>query len=101
MRARRGLPAALVLALLAVACRGAAVPGASGAPALGYTPGPGAVAAPVVRVVDGDTIVVRLDGREQRVRYIGVNTPESVDPRREVQFFGKVVVESNSLLVID
>lgn len=40
----------------------------------------------VVRVVDGDTIV--LDGQE-RVRLIGVNTPESVDPRRPVQFFGR------------
>ena len=40
----------------------------------------------VVRVVDGDTLV--LDGNE-RVRLIGVNTPESVDPRRPVEYFGK------------
>lgn len=40
----------------------------------------------VVRVVDGDTLV--LDGGE-RVRLIGVDTPESVDPRRPVQHFGK------------
>jgi micrococcal nuclease len=53
----------------------------------------------VVRVVDGDTIIVRLDGREQRVRYIGVNTPESVDPRREVQCFGKEAAERNRALV--
>lgn len=33
--------------------------------------------AQVVRVVDGDTIVVRLDGREERVRYIGIDTPET------------------------
>ncbi len=35
----------------------------------------------VVRVVDGDTIIVRIDGRDERVRYIGVNAPElaSVD----------------------
>ncbi len=39
-----------------------------------------------VRVVDGDTIV--LDGGE-RVRLIGVDTPETVDPRRPVQRFGK------------
>jgi micrococcal nuclease len=32
--------------------------------------------AQVVRVVDGDTIVVRLNGREERVRYIGIDTPE-------------------------
>jgi micrococcal nuclease len=71
----------------------------SGAPAPGYTPGPGAVAAPVVRVVDGDTIVVRLDGREQRVRYIGINTPESVDPRRAVQCFGREGAARNGELV--
>lgn len=40
----------------------------------------------VARVVDGDTLV--LDGNE-RVRLIGVDTPESVDPRRPVEYFGK------------
>jgi micrococcal nuclease len=30
----------------------------------------------LVRVVDGDTIRVIVDGREQRVRYIGIDTPE-------------------------
>ena len=39
-----------------------------------------------VRVIDGDTI--ELEGGE-RVRLIGVNTPESVDPRRPVERFGK------------
>ena len=34
--------------------------------------------ATVVRVVDGDTIIVKLNGTETRVRLIGVNTPESV-----------------------
>ena len=43
----------------------------------------------VVRVVDGDTIIVRIDRREERVRLIGINTPESVDPRRTVECFGK------------
>ena len=40
----------------------------------------------VERVVDGDTIIV---GGVGRVRLIGVDTPESVDPRRPVEFFGK------------
>ena len=40
----------------------------------------------VTRVVDGDTLIVQGVGR---VRLIGVNTPETVDPRRPVQFFGK------------
>src|SRR5690349_2717705 len=43
----------------------------------------------VVRVIDGDTIDVRLgDGRTERVRYIGVDTPETVDPRTVVECFG-------------
>jgi micrococcal nuclease len=40
----------------------------------------------VERVVDGDTLV--LDGGE-RVRLIGVDTPESVDPHRPVERFSK------------
>ncbi|MBI1815721.1 MAG: thermonuclease family protein [Deltaproteobacteria bacterium] len=40
----------------------------------------------VTRVVDGDTLV--LDGNE-KVRLIGVDTPETVHPRKPVQFFGK------------
>lgn len=45
-----------------------------------------AVKAKVKRVVDGDTFVVE-DGT--RVRLLGINAPESVDPRRTVQKFGK------------
>lgn len=36
--------------------------------------------ATVIRVIDGDTIVVNLDGKEETVRLIGVDTPESVHP---------------------
>ena len=57
------------------------------------------MAAPVVRVVDGDTIIVRLGGRQQRLRYTGINTPESVDPRRAVQCFGKEAATRNRELV--
>lgn len=45
--------------------------------------------AEVVRVVDGDTIVVRLAGIEESVRLLGIDTPESVDPRSPVECFGK------------
>ncbi len=44
---------------------------------------------PVVRVVDGDTIVIMRGGRNETLRLIGVNTPETVDPRRPVECFGK------------
>lgn len=43
----------------------------------------------VVRVVDGDTIKARIGRRIETVRLIGVDTPETVDPRRAVQYFGQ------------
>jgi micrococcal nuclease len=54
----------------------------------------------VERVVDGDTIVVRLDGRSERVRYIGVDTPESVKPGVRVQCFAKSAAKENRRLVL-
>lgn len=42
----------------------------------------------ITRVVDGDTMIIRIDGKNETVRLIGINTPESVDPRREVECFG-------------
>jgi len=53
----------------------------------------------VTRVVDGDTIDVLVDGRELRVRYIGIDTPETVDPRRPVECFGREASERNRELV--
>jgi micrococcal nuclease len=53
----------------------------------------------VVRVVDGDTIHVRVDGREETVRYIGVDTPESVKPGTPVQCFAKKASAFNHRLV--
>lgn len=44
---------------------------------------------PVTRVIDGDTIIVDIHGMQERIRLIGVNTPEAVDPRRTVECFGK------------
>ena len=43
----------------------------------------------VVKVVDGDTIDVDINGTVARVRLIGINTPETVDPRKPVECFGK------------
>ncbi len=42
-----------------------------------------------VRVVDGDTIKVLRAGKEESVRIIGINTPETVDPRKEVECYGE------------
>jgi len=53
----------------------------------------------VVRVVDGDTIHVRLDGRREKVRYIGVDTPESVKPGAPVECFAGRAGEFNRRLI--
>lgn len=50
----------------------------------------------VKRVVDGDTIELS-DGR--KVRYIGINSSETVDPRKPVQCFGKEASDENKRLV--
>ena len=53
----------------------------------------------MTRVVDGDTIEVLLDGREEDVRYIGVDTPETVKPDTPVQCFGPQASAFNHALV--
>lgn len=58
----------------------------------------------VLRVVDGDTLVARLDDEpgEWTIRMLGINTPETVDPRRPVECFGKEASEKlKSLLPLD
>jgi len=45
-------------------------------------------AATVVHVSDGDTITVAMAGRTERVRILGADTPEVVDPRKPVQCYG-------------
>lgn len=47
-----------------------------------------AVPVQVVEVVDGDTVKVLQAGREVTVRLIGMDTPETKDPRKPVQCFG-------------
>src|SRR5262245_31854521 len=50
----------------------------------------------VHRVVEGDTLVLE---NGERVRLIGVDTPESVDPRRPVEYFGKEAAEFTKKMV--
>ena len=61
--------------------------------------GPASAAAFVARVVDGDTIEARIDGRLEDVRYIGVDTPETVKPDTPVQCFGPRASSFNHALV--
>ncbi len=44
---------------------------------------------PVIKVIDGDTITIAIDGKNETLRLIGINTPETVDPRTTVECFGK------------
>ncbi len=43
----------------------------------------------VKKVDDGDTLQIFRYGRSEKVRFIGIDTPETVDPRKPVQCFGK------------
>lgn len=67
------MPVRLIAALGAVVVAVTAACGQSASPSPGTSPG----AATVVRVVDGDTLRVRLGSAEERVRLIGIDTPET------------------------
>ena len=49
----------------------------------------GIISGVVARVVDGDTALIRVNGEEIRVRFLGVDTPETVHPKKGVQPYGK------------
>jgi len=51
------------------------------------------------RVIDGDTIIVEIDGKQERVRLIGVDTPETVHPSKPVEYFGKEASEFTKRMV--
>ena len=53
-----------------------------------------AVAAEMVRVVDGDTIVVSIQGEEERVRLLNIDTPETVHPSEDVECGGPEATEA-------
>ncbi len=57
------------------------------------------IEAVVVRVVDGDTIDVRLNSVEYRVRYIGIDTPETVHPTKPEEPYGREASVRNKELV--
>ena len=92
-----GAVAILVIAVILLV-RGDRDRGSDGEPG-GPTPTAASVTARVVRVVDGDTIVVSLGGRDEDVRYIGVDTPETVKPDTPVQCFGPQASAENHRLV--
>ena len=75
-RSFRIIPALLCQVILASCSHGAVSVSADGARAT------------VVRVVDGDTVVLRIAGRKESVRLIGVDTPETKHPTKPVECFG-------------
>jgi micrococcal nuclease len=82
-----------VLRALVVGLALLAAGAAEGAPGLAQVQGL------VVRVVDGDTIHVRLGERLEKVRYIGVNTPELHHPARGAEPGGREARDVNRRLV--
>jgi endonuclease YncB( thermonuclease family) len=92
--AGRRLPAlVLVWAVVLAGCQAAGAPAglATSRAERASWPDPpaSAVAAEVERVTDGDTFVAAVDGRQERIRVIGVDTPETVAPNRPVEPYGK------------
>ena len=83
---RRALPLTLLLvwACLAVSATAAV---------------PSGLVGEVVKVVDGDTIHIRFAGRVEKVRYIGVNTPEVHHPTKGEQPGGRDAAAVNRALV--
>lgn len=53
----------------------------------------------VVRVVDGDTIVLYIEGKDTRVRLIGLDTPETVDPREKLECFGEAASQKARVML--
>lgn len=44
---------------------------------------------PVTSVTDGDTFKIMINDKKETVRLVGINTPETVDPRKPVECFGR------------
>jgi len=60
---------------------------------------PPLVQAQVVRVIDGDTIEVSIGGKLYKVRYIGIDTPETKHPDKDVEWMGPEAAAKNEELV--
>jgi micrococcal nuclease len=115
-----GIVALVAILLIGAACGDAAVrPGtpavasdsaatgtlSASAPAESLEPGPGQAptgrteTARVVRIVDGDTIVIDRGRGDEKLRYIGVDTPETKKPNTPVQWMGPEATKYNTSLV--
>jgi micrococcal nuclease len=88
MRRPERLP--LLAALAFASCTSCSIVEGDGADAGATAPASTVLAsnATVERVVDGDTVVVDIDGHRETVRLIGIDTPETVKPNSPVECFG-------------
>jgi micrococcal nuclease len=91
---RRLLLLLLVLTAGAGATARGVLDGAQDSPA-----GAAAAAGRVVKVVDGDTIHVQVGATREKVRYIGVDTPETTHPSKGVECYGQQASDFNAQLV--
>ena len=112
LRGRASLAAVALSALLLTGCT-PSEPAEAGIPSTGDGGAPSAqpvVAQPsstleagdpatVVRVVDGDTIVVRRDGQEETVRLLNIDTPETKHPNKAVQCLGPEATQALETLL--
>ncbi|MFA6608706.1 MAG: thermonuclease family protein [Candidatus Paceibacterota bacterium] len=55
----------------------------------------------VERVIDGDTFIVNVHGTNEKVRLIGVNTPETADPYNPIQCFGEEATNRLKELILN
>lgn len=92
--------ALLCFAVLLTACRGTTPP-AKSAPVDTPTSTTILANAVLVRVIDGDTIDVTIAGSAERVRLIGIDTPETKKPNTPVQCFGPEASEFTHSLLPD
>ncbi|MBI2873159.1 MAG: thermonuclease family protein [Chloroflexi bacterium] len=90
---------------LVLACTPTLAPTATPTPAPTTTatpsnPCPSMTPALVVKIVDGDTIHVLIDTQDYRVRYIGIDAPETVHPTVGEQPYGREASARNHQLVL-
>jgi endonuclease YncB( thermonuclease family) len=96
LRPRRTLACLVVLGLLAASCgtdNGPAIetqaePAASVAPGVSGSSDDTRTPGVIVRVLDGDTVDVNIAGNEERIRLIGIDTPEPIGGYRDAECFG-------------
>jgi len=57
------------------------------------------ISARILSVIDGDSIVVEIEGKNYEVRYIGIDAPEMSDSDKPAEFMAKEALEKNKELI--